>query len=108
MRVWIISDKRWGDRDEEYWIAEVCHDPTPAADPDESVWDRVQYRGERFATKADAVAAVRRMKSNVCSSAVVRHIVLKCVVGDSYEWETDRELEEMECIYSKGSDTAKA
>ncbi len=99
MRVWIIGDRRHGDSGEEHWVAEICHDPTPAADPDESVWDRVQYRGHRYASEAEAVKAASTLKSNVMNLAQVYKRELEQVDGDRYDWTITTQREDVECIY---------
>lgn len=98
MRVWIISDKRWGDSDEEHWVAEVGYDPTPTTTPDESVWDRVRMCEHRYQTKRQALAAVRKLKSSVTSSARVYHRGLECVEGNGFDWAVG-EVCEVECTY---------
>jgi hypothetical protein len=99
MRVWIISDKRYGNSNESHWIAEISHDPNPGADPDESVWDRVQYRGKRCATKDEALAVAAKLKSNVCNAAQVFERRLEQIEGSVYDWTIVSEPIEVECIY---------
>lgn len=99
MRVWIIGDKRYGDSNESHWVAEICHDPTPNADPDESVWDRVEHRGRRCKTREEAIAVARKLKSNVLNAAQVYKRTLEQVDGKVYDWTVSSDPEEVECIY---------
>lgn len=100
MRVWIISDKRWGESNEQHWIAECSHDPRPDTDPDEQcVWDRVQSRGRRCRTKREAVSVARKLKSNVVNSASVYLRTLEQIDGNKYDWTVMGNAEEVECVY---------
>jgi hypothetical protein len=99
MRVWIISDKRYGDSEEEHWVAEICHDPAPDSDPDEAVWDRVEYRGRRCKSEAEAVKVATSLKSNVMNSAQVFKRALERVDRDRYDWSVVSTPQEVECIY---------
>jgi hypothetical protein len=108
MRVWIISDKRYGDRCEEHWIAEVCHDPRPDADPAESLWDRVVERCYRCTTREKALALAATLKSNVMNAAQVYKRTLEHMDGHVYDWSVASEPEEVECIYDPSPQTEKA
>lgn len=105
-RVWIITDKRYGDSDESHWIAEVSHDPTPEVHPDEqSVWDRVESRGRRFETQEQAIEAIAKMRSNVISVGSVYQRSLQKIERDVYDWRIDDEPEEFDCLFIQKCET---
>jgi hypothetical protein len=99
MRVWIISDKRYGESDESHWIAECSHDPEPGADPEESIWDRVENRGRRCKSEAEARRVAARLKSNVVNAATIYKRELRQVERDVFDWEIVGDTQEVECIY---------
>jgi formylglycine-generating enzyme required for sulfatase activity len=100
MRVWIPSEKRYGDSGEKCWAVETAHDPRPDGPADE-MWDRVDYRLRQYKTRGAAERAAKRSKSNAAGVAQVYEMKLEQLHGVVWDWVQDGDRIEIDCIFEK-------
>ena len=97
MRVWIPSERRYGEDDEVRWCAEIARDPKPEGDPDYAI-DRLEYEFDTFKSRSAAIRGAKKMKSNVWDYAHVYEERLEQISGNIFEWRRVGDIEEVICI----------